>query len=967
MITTTYTWFHSGLLHPAASYLIGGGIALIVLALLHRDLRRRPATWRGALYLTRGGMLAILTLLLAQPNLVRVQREATPGETLVVLDDSASMFVTDEWADPSALMNLAVQLDLPDVQARDTSVAALATQVAAAGDRLAPMFAAGRDAATTIATGLPWSDGATTALRDARPALDDLQTLCRTVRNTANLPAPVSAGATHALEQIGDANDPASLLALASTPPDASQWLGVAAHGDALRQALADLETALRAEQTRRDLAFLASDDRQTTLRRQLGALTRYDLAERLAKTALAGEHVTTSNLSRGGAGVNAATAAGKTDLVKPLAEVLSSRPLTLIDGVVLFSDGGQNTAYDLSRLEMYRRRGVNLQVVGIGDVRPDPALRLADYEVPGIVAGRYSVPLRVDLDTHLPPGTSVVVSFNLAGTPTVAAAATATGADGAPTTTAPATAPATAPPTPTPDTKAPTSPSARRTSPSARRSPSARTPDVDHAAGDATASDAKGDAGTDSTGSASSGAAGDTTGDSLPWRRTYVVAGDGRLRVRGYVRIEESGFQTLSMTVEEKAGGTRLTQDFPVYVHPDRPSVLVIAERPDTLTTSLLAQRRFGIRVYPVYTFGAAANVRRGKSLEELPATPEDWRRYDLVVLRGRVFPGLNDADVTAIAAAVRRGELSLLLAPGDDPGYARAFAPSFSWDPASAAVRLDRPESIGPAPGSEHLPMLRLSGEVIQNDNRWQGFAPPARWSTAPPQTLPLIVDPTGQPAMTLGLYGVGRVVYSGLDGYARMNEWQAPDFERVVMSMAADLLTPIADWRAPAPVVGVYPPVGRPGRASLVAVHLADAQATTAPVEMTGADATAAPVRATLAGADGLLGGLATVGDAGDYTVHAATLDVAYPVRAMPSAETRDVNLREPLLRDLAAAAGGTYRPLADLASVRPAIAPKSRDHLTTQTWHTLDFVLPILLVFLLFAGLDFALRKLLGMVL
>ena len=65
---------------------------------------------------------------------------------------------------------------------------------------------------------------------------------------------------------------------------------------------------------------------------------------------------------------------------------------------------------------------------------------------------------------------------------------------------------------------------------------------------------------------------------------------------------------------------GAKLARTLPVYVSPDRPTVLLLAERPDPLTMGVQAQKPLGLSVFPIYTYGKEANAKRGETKSLIP-----------------------------------------------------------------------------------------------------------------------------------------------------------------------------------------------------------------------------------------------------------------------------------------------------------------------------------------------------------
>ena len=643
-------------------------------------------------------------------------------------------------------------------------------------------------------------------------------------------------------------------------------------------------------QQSVADQTFLAAEGRQQAIAERIQKLTRYELSQNIIQGAPALAAATRLNLVFGTQPVDALRAAGKTQLVQPLAETLTARPLELINAVYLFTDGGQNCNFDLAALDVFHKRGVKLVIVGVGESQHDAPLTLVDHDCPTVISRGTPLPVRVEFRVNLPKDVPVELGYVLEG------------------------------------------PAASATKPAAEAPSSAG--HVGH-------------------------------GAALPHRATLVTDGSGFLHHRVWLAANATGPQTLRVEARVKEPSLVATHRFPIFVRDAKPSILLVADRPDKLTESILAQQQYGTRVVPVFTYGKAKNAKRGSSKQSIPKAAKDWGGHDLVILKGKPFPGFTPQDAAAIVAAMRDQGTAVLLVSDDGSDYLRAFAEPLSWKSADYG-ELAAPDHIRPGVEASHLPPTILSSEVIRSQNIWQQFAPPGVWQGVPEQTFPLVRHPQSkQPVMSLGLYNAGKLVCFGLGDLARMNEWQSDQFESFVRATIMDLLTPTGDWKGTGTAIGIYPPVAVPGQPSLILVRSKDNQAKSAEIRIEGAQGGTEPLG--LARQGGWLAARHTFGEEGDYQLQIDGATRSVRCQRQESAETRDLSLRDDFLRQMADAAGGSYVPLVRLDDALRETPGKTRESIASRDLRTTDFAALILVVFLGLAGTDFVIRKQLGMVL
>lgn len=459
-----------------------------------------------------------------------------------------------------------------------------------------------------------------------------------------------------------------------------------------------------------------------------------------------------------------------------------------------------------------------------------------------------------------------------------------------------------------------------------------------------------------------------DAAGKVMPHRVTLAVGEGGAIEHRVSLAFRGEGPQTLVVQAVCHQPELKATARVPVHVWAQKPGVLLIADRPDPLTAAILAQARHGVRVFPVFTYDDPADAKRGKAKVNIPADAEAWRGCELVVLKGRPFPGFNEADVKALVERLRVAGLPVLIVAGDDPGYLTALAPALQWP--VDFLELPRGTRIRPAAEAVHLPALQLERELSANENLWERFRPPGRWRRVPAQAFPLIRHPeTNDVVASLGFEGGGKLIVLGLGDLARMNEWAPAAFDVFAGRLLADALTPVvrtAPEAAKAPLLAAYPPVGMPGAVSVVIARRGDDGAAAPELTVAGPGGKAGN-GGPMAGGSGWFRRAEAFADEGDYALAAGGAQLNYRVERPEWAETRNVSLNRDFLRQLAAAAGGVDAPVSAVAATLRDVPHKTRPHFESRLVRTLDYPVTLLLLFVILATADFVIRKQIGMVL
>jgi hypothetical protein len=447
-----------------------------------------------------------------------------------------------------------------------------------------------------------------------------------------------------------------------------------------------------------------------------------------------------------------------------------------------------------------------------------------------------------------------------------------------------------------------------------------------------------------------------------FPLTTTGVVDSRGQVRLTVPVKVALPGYNQFTIAADMTEPAAELEATAPIFISDDRPRILMIAERPDRLATAILSQRSAGTVVYPVFTYGREARAKRGSTRGDIPEKPEDWQQYDLVILLGRPFPGYTAEDGAAISRYLLAGDLSVLVSGPGGEDYIRSFGALQVGDAEGDALR--PADHLLLNPQTDHLPGVRLRGEVISNFNVWQSLGAPADIHAVPPQDMPLLLHPESRtPVLSLGIHGAGKLMIMGMAGLEPMLAWQTAEFDRVINRLTTDLLTPIYHATSHEAKLAAYPSVGTAGRPVILLAPAGDAQG---PVTVS-LDGPTGSESVELSPRDGWLRGAFKPAEPGEYVVTTPTGALSVQVRAPVSAETRDTSLDTAFLREYAAAAGGRYVPLAELAEAVESLPERHRTHVDSQTWRLLDQRVALLLIFLCLAVADFSLRKILGLVL
>lgn len=763
-------------------------VALIVLAALAGALwflrgearaRRRPVRLR-LLMATRTTVILLLGLLLAQLVLVTRREERRPATLLLLADRSRSMLRADAY-DGVALLDLAQSLGVAGLDGRQTAAGRADRLLQAGRPKLGALRATLARVSDEVSQGLPWSDRFTKALATHQAELtrlaEELRPLCTSIATVdAKLPTPATAPATSPATASAAATGPAA------TAPSLSVALELPAQLAAVAASLANPATALAdpaaaaAARTRGEELASAWADASRALQ---AAQARLDAAF----VAQAGPELRTA--------LDGVRRLSRFELARSLARRLETDPrIAGKHRVELVGFDPLTPADALPYTDLYEPLGQTLA-------------RLADATLSGLVVlsdGQQNVPDRPAVMSRL---TGRSIPFMAAG---VGLADEAT--DVAVT-----------------NFEAPTL--------VLRDKPVDLTAQLKTAAPEGTEIAV-------------------TLADGEKVLASTTLKADGRRRadVTLTFRLTEkpAGALTLAArTAQPDASPANDAVSVPVGLL-ERPSrVLVVAPAPRWDVVALMrALGRAPTRIDTVFWDRAkekpaadAKPVAGGEALAapaaaatapssgaaapsrgKIPATLSAMKRYDLVVLDGRAFPGIAESDAALFSDYVaREGGRLIVLHDGSPGGYLERFA-SLVGPVAATQPAADTLSEIAPARAASAYAPVSLVADPAQSVGLWKSLAQPRRVSPVPAQTLTLL-EHAGQPILSLGLAGRGRVYALGCADLFRLREWDSRgSLDHFLQRLAEDALQPTQ--LDPASPVSLYPRFPIAGAKAWVVVH-------------------------------------------------------------------------------------------------------------------------------------------------
>ncbi len=406
--------------------------------LVRGELRAR-AVRRRILVPLRLTLVALAGILLLQPQLLIRREEQRPGALLLVADRSRSMLRTDPWP-ATPLLDLATLLQVP-APAREPAAGEALVLLAGIREQVTRWHATLQRQSDQAAQGLPpVADAELPAARQAeeagtwslrlrecadriaKPAVaaapaTPVPAAAPTVAPVATLAVTPAGTAATTLEAVAKAcSDLAGdLRAMDAATPDAARLARTLALQQDLLARMGASLAAVRAQQATGDeaaLAGLAPVARQALA--DLAHESRFRLASRLAHRVV--EPPAWQQRHRiqwlGWDELTPAVAQSATDLYAPLEQAVREHAGDTVSGIVLFSDGQQNSAERPDVLRAIRSRGIPFVAVGTGSTEPGIDIAVADWRAPASALPDASVAVQLLLKTQAPEGTPVEVSL---------------------------------------------------------------------------------------------------------------------------------------------------------------------------------------------------------------------------------------------------------------------------------------------------------------------------------------------------------------------------------------------------------------------------------------------------------------------------------------------------------------------------------------------------------------------------
>ncbi|MBI2193959.1 MAG: hypothetical protein HYU36_18435 [Planctomycetes bacterium] len=881
----TYKLATTGRLPFWAGTLIGTAILAACLLILRAELRRlrrrRGPRW---LYLTRPLIILSFTWLLLQPVLYIRSETPERGRLLLLLDDSASMFLRDRYPDRSARLDLAQLLRLPGTEDRPDLCQRYAARLREQQEEIGPLVDRLRRHLDELEQGMPWGDSFTATLEDAgvkagpwaRFTEDHAASLAQLESSLSSQPAEnlaatdpeISARFAAVREHAASCLRLRDILRRWRQNPDKTPQalVEIQAAYERLATLLAAALPALQSLQAGNDEKFLGQSEaglpaslarveESPRLALATQALERSGLLEALSRKHRAEVRLLqTAPLSEPGASaadLRPDQAARHTDLFTPIERLIEKYSLELLSGIVLLTDGQQNARPRPEVLQRIQKIHVPFLAVGVGSPLPAPDLALVDYRLPSLVLSGQKAAADVTVKTAMPAGTPYAVTLR------------------------------------------------------------AGDQEIGRSAGQA---------------------------DGTPAARHRISWEIGRpgpsileLAVEGAGPDANPGNNRLFLTV---AALER------------RPKVLVIGQSARWDLVYLLRILEKGpFRTSLHLTNERDKEPGRGKGDEEIPADLADLKAYDLVILDDEPFRGFRDQDVDIFADYVVRAGGSLVLLQNFEERQKSSYRSLLSRRigpldqlpaPREAASETVLP-GLQIAECSRSLHLVLLSAQCEKGRDHWGQISEPHILFPVPRQTFTLLESPGGSfPVFSLGFYGRGRIYQIGIGDLFRIREWHGAEAQsRFLTGMLEDAVTPLfPDAAGGRDGVALYPAPASVGQKTWMLLHLSQPQPASQhlTLELENGERRDLEARPGPPEESGLYVADWTPEQPGTLSVSAETPSGRIEVKTrtvLPlSRENIDFDLDEPGLSQMAREAGGRYLPLARLREGLEAIPERSR---------------------------------------
>jgi|GEM_PF-3990545 len=418
----TWEFSHAGQIPFWLGLVIGAALLGICLHILGREMPRlRRRKGRKWLYLTRTLVVLATIWVILQPLMFIREQGKEEGKLLVLIDDSLSMQLSDNYS-ISEQLDLAQQLELPGLEQRSDLAQRMSMLIRKQVELISQSIDSLNAIQDELEQGMPWGASFTKKLAEvagtASTAHQDL---------AASVP-----GLDSLQEKLGKGLKQEKLKQLTEQFLVARKYVEAAAHAEkVLSSAKSDADAVeatrgvLRALIEQADDAVMTLSDLQhledkrlinagakglAESLKKLSEETRYGLAaESLAAMDLARHNVQFVRLSNPSQPATdltsfaAQTPKASTDLYSPLEELLDANAADLITGIVILTDGQQNRPARPDVIESLVKQRIPLIAVGVGSRKKTADIAIADCHAPGLVLAGKKAALSVTLKTELP------------------------------------------------------------------------------------------------------------------------------------------------------------------------------------------------------------------------------------------------------------------------------------------------------------------------------------------------------------------------------------------------------------------------------------------------------------------------------------------------------------------------------------------------------------------------------------
>lgn len=423
LANVTWEFSHAGQIPFWLGLLIGVALLGLCLHILSREMPRlRRRKGRKWLYLTRTLVILATIWALLQPLMFIRKQGKEQGKLIVLLDDSLSMLLADNYSDISEQLDLAQQLKLTGIEQRSDLARRLSMLIQKQAEQISLDITSLNAIQDELEQGMPWGASFTdTFTKVADTTSASLNALMAIVSELDSLQEKLGKGLQQELLQdltnqflivrkyVEATAQAENTLNTAKSDADAVEAARGALHtltnlaGDAVAN-LTDLQNLEDRRLVSAGVKGLAES------LKKLSADTRLSLAAKsLSASDLAKHHVETVLLSDPGhpvadlASITSKTPKSSTDLYTPFEELLEVYAADLLTGIVVLTDGQQNRPARPDVIESLIKQRISLITVGVGSRQTSGDIAIADYRAPGLVLAGKKATLSLSLKTELP------------------------------------------------------------------------------------------------------------------------------------------------------------------------------------------------------------------------------------------------------------------------------------------------------------------------------------------------------------------------------------------------------------------------------------------------------------------------------------------------------------------------------------------------------------------------------------